>query len=154
MATTVFNASAASNLQATVLTSGGSATNNVSPSRVNPVQGGVTVTSSHLGVARPQSGGLLAVDSLITVSDIATGTNMEDHNNIFRREVTTGLDESALAANNFVIRYDGQIVDSTDAVYKAGTVSAITSTTVNYNAPSDSSMISSFSGSVPAVNAY
>jgi hypothetical protein len=154
MATTVFNASAASNGQATVLTAAGSASNSVPTSMINPVIGGVGVTSSHLGIARPQSGGLLAPDSLQTVTDIPVSTAINDHQNLALRDITTGLDEASLASNNFIVRYDGLFVDSTNTVYTAAAISSVASSTVTLNTPSDGSMITAFNGSVPAANSY
>jgi hypothetical protein len=154
MATTVFNESAARNSQATVLTAAGSASNSVPTSLINPVIGGVSVTSSHLGIARSRSGGLLAPDSLQTVTDISVSTAINDHQNLAKYEITTGLDEASLASNNLIVRYDGLFVDSTNTVYTAAAISAVASTTIILNAPSDGSMITAFNGSVPAANSY
>ncbi len=154
MATTVFNQSAARNSQATVLTAAGSASNSVPTSLINPVIGGVSVTSSHLGIARPQSGGLLAPDSLQTVTDIPVSTAINDHQNLALRDITTGFDEAELASNNFIVRYDGLFVNSSNEVQTPAAVSSIASSTVTFNTPADGSMITAFNGSVPAANSY
>lgn len=153
MATTVFSAQVAANRQATVVTGGGSATNNVSTSnsaQVNPVG----TASSHNGIARNSAGGVVAPTDIHTMIDVSISTSINTNLNTAKSEKTTGLDESALATNNFIVRYDGLFVDSTNTLYTAASVSSVAGTDVTWNTQSIGSFITGFTGSTPAVNAY